>query len=166
MKLLSLLFATLTILCTFSAMMIPAFARQDTTQAPAEKQKGDAAPAVIGLTPQRAFVPGNFQMEIGGKDEGLVNRVEKQQPAPALVGAPGIQVDPIAPAARPPQLRVRQGAGSSFEGVATTPGPSYTMFNPDGAPVRATTNVQLGEAAKAAEKQRTPDEDDDEEGAE
>jgi hypothetical protein len=163
MKLLSLLFATLTIFCISGAMMIPAFARQDTTQAPAEKQKGDGASVEASAVEQRTFVPSNFNLMIDGEDKGLVNRIEEAQPAPSIAGAPGVQVDPIAPVTGPPQVRVRQEAGSTFEGVVTTPGPGYTMFSTNGAPARATTNVQLREAAKAGEKQATPDDEDDEE---
>jgi len=55
---------------------------------------------------------------------------------------------------RPPRLKVVWGSGAlpAFEGVLESVGTKYTMFLPDGTPVRATCTVKLKEASAASFK--------------
>ncbi len=57
---------------------------------------------------------------------------------------------------RPTRVQVRWGAGilPVFEGVIESVGTKYTMFLPDGTPVRATCNVKIKEASRASFKKK------------
>lgn len=60
--------------------------------------------------------------------------------------------DPNGPEAkkRPTRVKVTAGIGAiAFEGVIESIGTKYTMFLPDGTPVRATCSVKLKEASRA-----------------
>src|SRR5262245_56668579 len=49
---------------------------------------------------------------------------------------------------RPPKVAVRWGAFPEFEGVIGSVSVKYTMFLPDGTPVRATCQVAIREASR------------------
>ncbi len=55
--------------------------------------------------------------------------------------------EPLPELKRPPRVRVTWGTLPAFEGVIVSVSTKYTMFLPDGTPVRATVNLTLKESS-------------------
>lgn len=62
---------------------------------------------------------------------------------------------------RPPMVKVTWGNLPEFQGVIESIGVKYTMFLPDGTPVRATCSVKVKEASRASFAKKADDRDDD-----
>jgi hypothetical protein len=159
MKLVSSLFAAAAVICAGVVTLNPAVAQQDPPAA--QKQKAGASVARPNETGQRTFVPENFRLKTDGETESAVDSLTvKQSVVTDEIGAErAYETTP----ARPPEVTYTWGdRRPTFPGVVEGLNTKYTLFSPDGAPARATTNVDVSEAEKAKQKQRTPDEEDDE----
>lgn len=161
MKLVSSLFAAASVLCAGVVLLDPAVAQQGA--AAQQKQKEGADLARPSETNQHTYVPSNFRLQLEGENEGMVDSVEEKQSATRddIGEARGYELAP-APATAPPRVTFSWGQQDQvFPGVIDGIATKYTMFPTDGAPVRATTSVEVSEAGEAKQKQRTPEEDED-----
>jgi hypothetical protein len=127
MKLFALLFAFFTVACAIDALMLPALAQQTIRSIPPSAMKGASTPAAPAA---------NTDLQ------------PKQTPVTGSVVEP-----PIADEARPPRVGViwgAQGRGAA-PSVVDSIAEKYTMFSPDGAPVRAAAEADVSGKSKSGD---------------
>lgn len=122
MKLFALLFAFLTVACAIDALMLPALAQQTVRSIPPSAMKGvSTTPAPVTSTDLQPT----------------------QTPVTDDAGEP-----PTADEERPPPVRVIWGGQGlpRFRGVVDSVEEKYTMFSPEGAPVRAAAEADVSKS--------------------
>ena len=115
------------------------------------------APTSTGDQPEMQFTSAegrsmSFELFFDGYETGTNVHTEYVGPllALAMVMKPGGTEEEK----RPPRVRILWGSGAlpQFDGVIASVGTKYTMFLPDGTPVRATCSVKITEASSASFK--------------
>ncbi|QGZ93962.1 CIS tube protein [Terricaulis silvestris] len=127
MKLFALLFAFLTVACAIDALMLPALAQQTVRAIPPSAMKG------VSTTPAPVT---NTDLQ------------PTQTPVTDGAGEP-----PVADEERPPPVRFiwsGQGRGAA-PSVVDSIEEKYTMFLPDGAPVRAAAEADVSGKSKSGD---------------
>lgn len=118
------------------------------------------APTSTGDQPELQFTAAegrsmSFELMFDGYEAGQNVHTEYVGPllALAMVMKPGGTEEET----RPPRVQILLGTGAlpAFEGVIASVGTKYTMFLPNGTPVRATCSVKVSEASRASFKKGT-----------
>ena len=117
------------------------------------------APTSTGDQPEMQFTSAegrsmSFELFFDTYEAG--GNVHSDYVGPLLSLAMVMDPSPTAPEEkrRPPRVRILWGNGAlpQFDGVVASVGTKYTMFLPDGTPVRATCSVKITEASSASFK--------------
>jgi hypothetical protein len=114
------------------------------------------APTSTGDQPELQFTSAegrsmSFELFFDGYEKG--ENVHKKYVEPLLELAMVMKPEGKEEEKRPTRVRITWGGGlPDFEGVIESIGTKYTMFLPDGVPVRATCSVKVKEASRASFK--------------